>query len=107
MLVLEPRDLLHLVIAAVGDLEDRQRLAEERPRRLEQLGAADGVVDVAHGGLRAAVVLLGELEQARLGAHGLAPERVRRAELLLVAPREPGAERVAVAVAERVRWRGG
>ena len=67
----------------------------------------DGVVDVADGGLRAAVVLLGELEQARLGAHGLAPERVRRAELLLVAPREPGAERVAVAVAERVRWRGG
>ena len=107
VLVLEPRDLLHLVVAAVGDLEDRERLAEERPRRLEQLGAADGVVDIAHRGLRAAVVLLGELEQAGLGADGLAPERVRRAELLLVPPREPGAERVAVAIAERVRWRGG
>ena len=107
MLVLEPRDLLHRVIAAGGDLEGRERLAEEHARRLDQLGAARRVVLLAQGVLRGGVMRLGEVEHAQLGAHGLASERVRRPQLVLVAMRQPRVERLVVAGAQLERGRAG
>ena len=48
VLVLDARHLLHLVVAAVGDLEGGERLAQERRRGLEHDAAGGGVVEVAH-----------------------------------------------------------
>ena len=96
VLVLDPRHLLHLVVAAVGDLERRQGLAQEHRRRPPALRPRAR----RRGSSRSAsrdrlVVRLGELHHAELGGDGLAPERVGRAELALVAVRQPFAERPA------------
>jgi hypothetical protein len=92
VLVLEAGDLLHLAVAAMGELERRERLAEEHPGGLEQLSAAGGIGLVPEGLLRSPVMRFGEVEDAQPRAHGLASQRVRGTELALVPVGEPGME---------------
>ena len=82
VLVLEPRDLLHLGVAAVDALEDRQALAQEvacgADGRLRRPDAPP-----ASASRTRRVVRLREVEHAHAGGHGLAPEVVGDAEARL------------------------
>ena len=84
VLALHARDLLDRVVAAVGDLERRQALAQHLARGGHDVGPAAAVGAVAqHAGDRR-VVGLDELEDAELGRQRLAAERVRGAQPGLV-----------------------
>jgi hypothetical protein len=91
--VLEPRDLLHLAVAAMDALERRQALAQEVRRRLQRLL---GQRRPGQRGADGAVVDLGEVEHAQVLRHRLAAEVVRRAERLLAAIGQIGRERLGV-----------
>ena len=94
MLVLDPRDLLHLAVAAVDALEDRQALAQEVGAGLQRvLGRTAAVGErLPDGG----VVRLGEVEHAQVRGDRLAADVVGRAQLALAAVGEIGREGVRV-----------
>jgi hypothetical protein len=92
--VLDPRDLLHLDVAAMHGLEHRQALAQEVGRRVQARV-------VAQRGAQRRVVGLGEVEHAQLRGHGLAAEVVSGAERLLAPVGEVGGKGLAVARGER------
>ena len=64
VLVLDPRDLAHLAVAAVDALEDRQALAQEVGRRLERRLGRPAAVRQRRA--QRGVVGLGEVEHAQL-----------------------------------------
>ena len=104
VLVLDARDLLHLVVAAGRDLERGEALAQELRGRADDLALARRGRGGERGGQRA-VVRVGEVEHAVLRRDRLAAERVGGPEAALAALAEVGRERRGVALRESGRRR--
>ena len=104
VLVLDARDLLHLVVAAGGDLEGGEALADELRGGLDDLALALGRRGRERGRQRP-VMGVGEVEHAVLAADRLAAERVGRAEPALAAFAEVRGERGRVALLEAAELR--
>ena len=94
VLVLDPRDLLHLAVAAVDALEDRQALAQEVGAGLQRVFRRTAAVGErpADGG----VVRLGQVEHAQLRGDRLAADVVGRAQLALAPVDQIGREGVRI-----------